>query len=145
MSLLPIYFVSGTTNLATFLKKDLFIICKYTVAVFRCTRRGRQISLHYGWLWATMWLLGFDLRTFGRVVSALNHWAISPAPVTQIFKRGKNSLPYARKGFLLEAKFRVTYIRHMLYDWATSPAPHWGILGRSSKPEPHYQCHFGRL
>jgi hypothetical protein len=28
-----------------FLKKDLFIICKYTVAVFRHSRRGRQISL----------------------------------------------------------------------------------------------------
>jgi hypothetical protein len=23
----------------------LFIICKYTVAIFRCTRRGHQISL----------------------------------------------------------------------------------------------------
>jgi hypothetical protein len=29
-----------------FLKKDLFIIIsKYTVVVFRCTRRGHQISL----------------------------------------------------------------------------------------------------
>jgi hypothetical protein len=27
-----------------------------------------------------MWLLGFELRMFGRAVSALNHWAISPAP-----------------------------------------------------------------
>jgi hypothetical protein len=27
-----------------------------------------------------MWLLEFELRTFGRAVSALNHWAISPAP-----------------------------------------------------------------
>jgi hypothetical protein len=27
-----------------------------------------------------MWLLGFELRTFGRTVSVLNHWAISPAP-----------------------------------------------------------------
>jgi hypothetical protein len=26
-----------------------------------------------------MWLLGFELRTFGRAVSALNCWAISPA------------------------------------------------------------------
>jgi hypothetical protein len=26
-----------------------------------------------------MWLLGFELRTFGRAVSALNHCAISPA------------------------------------------------------------------
>jgi hypothetical protein len=27
-----------------------------------------------------MWLLGFELRTFGRAVSALNPWIISPAP-----------------------------------------------------------------
>jgi hypothetical protein len=34
---------------------------------------------HYRWLWATMWLLGIEFRTSGRAVSALNHWAISPA------------------------------------------------------------------
>ena len=55
----------------------LFIIFKYTVAVFRCTEGIRS---HHGWLWATMWLLGFELRTFRRAVGALNHWAISPAP-----------------------------------------------------------------
>jgi len=38
------------------------------------------IRPHYGWLWATMWLLGIELRTSGRAASALNHWAISPAP-----------------------------------------------------------------
>ena len=27
-----------------------------------------------------MWLLGIELRTSGRAVSALNHWAISPVP-----------------------------------------------------------------
>ena len=27
-----------------------------------------------------MWLLGFELRISRRAVSALNHWAISPAP-----------------------------------------------------------------
>jgi len=32
------------------------------------------------WLWATMWLLGIELRTSGRADSVLNHWAISPAP-----------------------------------------------------------------
>jgi hypothetical protein len=37
------------------------------------------IRSHYWWLWATMWLLGFELRTFGRAISTLNHWAISPA------------------------------------------------------------------
>jgi hypothetical protein len=30
-------------------------------------------------LWATMWLLGFELMTSGRAVSALNQWAISLA------------------------------------------------------------------
>ena len=100
--------------------KDLFIIiCKYTVAVFRHTRRRHQIPLqmvvshhvwllgielrtsacsspkiylllyvstlylssdtskevirsHYGWLWVTIWLLGFELRTFRRAGSPLN-------------------------------------------------------------------------
>jgi hypothetical protein len=36
------------------------------------------IGPHYRWLWTTMWLLGFELRTSGRAVRALNHWAISP-------------------------------------------------------------------
>ena len=64
-----------------FFFKDLFIvICRYTVAVFRHTRRGhRSIGYHCRWLWATMWLLGFELRAFGRAVSALTRWAISPA------------------------------------------------------------------
>ena len=32
------------------------------------------------WLWATMWLLGFKLRSSERALGALNHWTISPAP-----------------------------------------------------------------
>ncbi|EDL00869.1 mCG146982 [Mus musculus] len=28
-----------------------------------------------------MWLLGIELRTSGGAVSALNHWATSPAPM----------------------------------------------------------------
>jgi hypothetical protein len=33
-------------------------------------------------LWATVWLLGIELRTSGREANALNQWAISPAPLT---------------------------------------------------------------
>jgi hypothetical protein len=62
--LLDSFFVS----LGFFFKIYLFIICKYTVAVFRHSRRGRQISLQI----AGQMLLGFELRTFGRTVSALN-------------------------------------------------------------------------
>jgi hypothetical protein len=37
------------------------------------------IGSHYRWLWATMWLLGIELRTSGSADSALNCWAVSPA------------------------------------------------------------------
>jgi hypothetical protein len=45
------------------------------------------IGSHYRWLGATMQLLGFELRTSGRAVSALNHQAISPASRT--FSKGE--------------------------------------------------------
>jgi len=71
-----------TASWAIFFFLQRFILCIwahwYTVAVFRHTRDG--IRSHYRWLWATMWLLGFELRTSGRAVGALNRWAISPAP-----------------------------------------------------------------
>jgi hypothetical protein len=56
----------------------LFIICKYTVAVFRHSRRGSQISLwvvvsHH--VVAGIWTP--DLRKSSR--GALTRWAISPA------------------------------------------------------------------
>ena len=44
------------------------------------------IRPHYGWLWATLWSLGIKLKTSGRSVSALNHWAISPALPSEQFK-----------------------------------------------------------
>ena len=34
-----------------------------------------------------MWLLGIELRPSGRTVSALNHWAISPAPKLSVRDR----------------------------------------------------------
>ena len=35
-----------------------------------------------GWLWAALWALGTEPWSSGRATSALNHWAISPAPWT---------------------------------------------------------------
>jgi hypothetical protein len=37
------------------------------------------IRPHYRWLWATIRLMGTELRTSGRAVSAPNHWTISLA------------------------------------------------------------------
>ena len=43
----------------------------------------KGIRSHYRWLWPTMWLLGFELRTFGRAIGALNCWAISGSLLKQ--------------------------------------------------------------
>jgi hypothetical protein len=40
---------------------------------------------HYRWLWATMWLLRIKFRISGKAVRTLNHWAISPAPLSHLF------------------------------------------------------------
>ena len=50
-----------------------YSVCLYACRPEECTRP------HYRWLWATMWLPGIELRTFGRAGNALNGWAISPA------------------------------------------------------------------
>ena len=86
-----------------FFLKDLFIYFMYmniTVAGFRPPEEG--IGSHNKWLWATMWLLGIELRTSGRTVSALNRWAISPSPTLNSFQ------------FVLKA-LTGTY-----WDWACS-------------------------
>jgi hypothetical protein len=70
-----------------FFKIYLLHVCEYIVTVFRHTS-----DPYYRWLWATMWLLGIELRTSGRAVSALNHWDISPAPV-QFILIVRNNVP----------------------------------------------------
>jgi hypothetical protein len=40
-----VVFIMQWEEILFFFFKDLFIICKYTEAVFRHSRRGRQISL----------------------------------------------------------------------------------------------------
>jgi len=54
------------TPLVHFFKR--FIYFMYTLSLSSDTS---GIGSHYRWLWATMWLLGFELRTSGRAVSAL--------------------------------------------------------------------------
>ena len=53
-----------------------------------------DVRPHCRWLWSTMWLLGTELRTSGKAVGALNHWAISLASSLK-FKvlHGKQTTP----------------------------------------------------
>jgi hypothetical protein len=60
-----------------------------------------------------MWLLGFELRTFGKAVGALNHWAISPAQ--------KGTLLLVTPGTFRRA---VGALNH----WAISPAQNGTLL-----------------
>ena len=67
--------------------EDIYFMYVSTLSLSSDTSE-ENIRSHYRWLWAIMWLLGIELRTSGRAVSALNLWAISPAPKDAFFKAG---------------------------------------------------------
>jgi hypothetical protein len=55
---------------------QIFLVYECSICMYTCEPE-EGIRSHHRWLWATMWLLGFELRTSGRSVGALNRWAIS--------------------------------------------------------------------
>ena len=50
----------------------IYLFIMYSVCMYACMPEEGTRS-HYRWLRATMWLLGIELKTFGRAGSALNH------------------------------------------------------------------------
>jgi hypothetical protein len=62
------------------LKKNyLFIYFMYVSALSLSSDTSEEgVRSHYRWLWATMWLLGIELRTSWRTVSALKSHLSSP-------------------------------------------------------------------
>jgi hypothetical protein len=56
----------------------MMYVSECSIYIYACIPE-EGIGSHYRWLWATMWLLGIELRTSGRTDSALNLWAISLA------------------------------------------------------------------
>jgi hypothetical protein len=95
-----------------FLKIDLVIYFIYvsTLTLSSDTPEVGIIS-HYRWLWAIMWLLGTELRTSGRPVSALINWAISPASLVPILLHINKLCPSNLKAE--ESGSR--------WDWSTQP------------------------
>jgi hypothetical protein len=67
-----------------FLRFYLFNVYEHTIVCPYCLQIQQNC---YRWLWTTMWLLGIELRTSGRAVSVLNHWAISPACMHLLYDR----------------------------------------------------------
>jgi hypothetical protein len=80
-------------SVVQFFKRFLFIIMISTLLLSSDTPE-EGVRSHYKWLWATIWLLGFELRTFGRAVSVLTRWAISPAPQIFIMQFSSKHLHY---------------------------------------------------
>ena len=86
-----------------------------------------------------MWLLGFELRTSGRAVSALNRWAISPAPRYRFLNLLKlNTIENAKFGFLAsKSPFFATlldmqnYVSVLALAWHDG-ATQWWILNNLS-------------
>jgi hypothetical protein len=67
-------------TISGFIFYDVFIYFIYVSMLLLCSDTPEEgVRSHYRWLWATTWLLGTELRTSGRAVYALSHWAISPA------------------------------------------------------------------
>jgi len=77
LCLTSLSFISRLSWICPFFKRFIYLLYEYTELSSDTPEEG--IGSHYRWLWATMWLLGFECRTSGRAVSAPNHWAISPA------------------------------------------------------------------
>jgi hypothetical protein len=97
------------------LKICLFYICEYTDIL------EETIGFHYRWLWATMWFLGIELRTFRRAVNLLNHWAISSA---NLFELEVTLSPHYTSSFKHNARYNQlgnAYIErhHGRFNWKT--------------------------
>jgi len=107
------------------------------------------ISSHNKWLWAPIWWLGFELRTSGRAVSALNHWAISPALEANLKYQDQcekwsliNCIFHestVKKFFLLHLPPIYLFI-HSLYIQVTALPPPSGL----DPQYPHYPPHLLR-
>ena len=91
----------GLRHRTFFLKKKIYLFIMCTMV---CLHVSLQTEVgtrsYYRWLWATVWLLGIELRTSGRTVNVLNHWAISPAPF--FFSYLWSSAPGLKNGLLVQ-------------------------------------------
>ena len=94
---------------STFFFKIYLFICKYTVAVFRHSRRGSQILLrivvsHH--VVAGIWTLDLRKSSLEEQSGALTHWAISPAPRIHFYMQ-----------FMLHWKIVTFSWLHFLWKW----------------------------
>jgi hypothetical protein len=67
-----------------------FCVCAFCLHGRKSTIPGWCLWKHwipwswsYKCLWAIMWVLGTEQRSSGRTINAVNHWAISPAPLCE--------------------------------------------------------------
>ena len=89
------------------------------------------IGSHYRWLWVTMGLLGLEIRTSERAVSAINCWAISPV--------WKSSIDFFVDHLLVtQVEFICWLFIQLVPIFMTASqlmmSPFWSILERRERP-----------
>jgi hypothetical protein len=108
-------------------------------------------------LWAAMWVLGIELRTFGRAASVLNCWAISPTPIHLlkcfIVYNFKNKFSLKTNFFILNSDSSLNALLKQAFicvfhftalvtptvsKWASSPPYAFPILDRQLFSSPHW-------
>jgi hypothetical protein len=78
------------------------------------TLQKRESDLVIGWLWATMWLLEFELLTFGRAVGCsypLSHLTSPPPRISfnELFISSNDSIIFIRYNFRSASGFQMCW------------------------------------
>ena len=81
-------------------------MCKYTVAIFRHSRRGSQISLQM--VWDTHVVAGIWTQDLWKI-SVFNHWAISPGQSFVICKYTVAVFRHTRWGHQISLQMVVSH------------------------------------
>jgi hypothetical protein len=108
-------------------------VCVYHVHL-QCPKEVREegIQCHrtgvMDVVWAMMWVLGINARAFSRATRALNHWAITPAPVAYVLEDHGRRLLASSFLHLL-----VQYLSTFLWRVASGCCPYYLILRQQSR------------
>lgn len=95
-------------------------VCLYIQCMCLLALRGhRRVSDSQDWsyrqLWVTLWVLGIELRSFGRAALALNCWTISPANTSLTLLKSEIWLPGLTLNLLVaQAGFELVILRKEL-------------------------------
>lgn len=145
--------ISYTTHInSTYLQLFLFIyIC---VSLYMCiiymqepSEAKRRCGSLSTWLWDTMQMLGLKPGSSDQVASAINHWAISPAPYLQFYEKFPHLSSVIQHIALhhlspptpsLELNFNCQCVQKVKHVYIKSPTEQWSL--HSALVQVQFEC-----